>query len=161
MSVSVGDRVPDLTLHRMTADGPAEVQAGEFFAGRKVAVFAVPGAFTPTCHAQHVPSFLNNLDALKGKGVDEVACLAVNDVFVLKQWAEATGADGKITFLADGAGNFAKAMGLDIDLSGHGLGVRSRRYAALVDDGVIKALNVEEVPSSAEKSSAEELLKSL
>lgn len=161
MSVSVGDRVPDVKLHQMTSDGPAEVQTSDFFAGKKVALFAVPGAFTPTCHAQHVPSFLNNMDALKGKGVDEVACVSVNDVFVLDQWADASDAKGKITFLADGAGNFAKEMGLDIDLSGHGLGLRSRRYAAVVDDGVIKSLNVEEVPSTAEKSSAENLLKDL
>ncbi|NWG72941.1 MAG: peroxiredoxin [Parvularculaceae bacterium] len=161
MPIAVGSRVPDTTFKVMTKDGPADMKSTDLFGGKTVALFAVPGAFTPTCHAKHVPSFLANLDALKAKGVDTVACTAVNDVFVMNEWSKATGAQDKILFLADGGAAFAKAVGLDVDLTAGGLGVRSRRYAMLVKDGVVKALNIEEAPGKLEKSSAEELLKSL
>ena len=131
------------------------------FADKTVVLFAVPGAFTPTCHQKHLPGFLEHLHEFKAKGVDLVACTAVNDVFVLDAWAHANAADGKIAFLADGNAEFAKALGLDLDATGSGLGIRSKRYAMLVEDGIVKILNVEEVPSVAEKSSAEALLKAI
>lgn len=154
MAISVGDRLPEATFTVLGAEGPAPKTTSEVFGGRKVALFAVPGAFTPTCHEQHMPGFLANLDALSGKGVDHVACTAVNDVFVLDHWAKATGAEGKVEMLADGNADFAKAIGLDIDLTGFGLGVRSKRYAMLVDDGVVKVLNIDEAPPEHDKSSA-------
>lgn len=161
MSIAVGENLPEATFRVMTADGPAEKSTADVFAGKTVAAFAVPGAYTPTCHAKHVPGFLENLDALKAKGVDDVVCIAVNDVFVLDKWAKDTGADGKIGFLSDGNGDFTRAIGQELDASAVGLGKRSKRYAMLVSDGVVKVLNVEDVPSTAEASSAEELLKSL
>ena len=161
MQIAIGTKLPDVTFTVMTEGGPAAKKTAELFAGKTVALFAVPGAFTPTCHAKHLPSFIEGLDALKKKGVDMVACTAVNDVFVLNEWSKAQNAHGKITFLADGSALFAKSVGLEIDLTERGLGVRSKRYAMLVKDGVIKALNVEEVPSKMEKSSAAELLKAL
>ena len=159
--IAVGSPLPDVTFKVMTDKGPADMKTAEFFGGKTVAIFAVPGAFTPTCHAKHVPSFVANYDALKAKGVDTVACTSVNDVFVLNEWSKATNSQGKITMLADGGAAFVKAIGLDVDLSGPGLGVRSRRYAMLVKDGVVKALNIEDAPGKMEKSSAEELLKAL
>ena len=159
--IKVGDKLPDATFMTMSADGPKPMTTAEMFDGKKVALFAVPGAFTPTCHAKHVPSYVGNHDALKAKGVDTIACTSVNDVFVLNEWSKATGSAGKITMLADGGAAFVKAIGLDVDLSANGLGVRSRRYAMLVKDGVVKALNVEDAPGKMEKSSAEELLKAL
>ena len=161
MTISVGERLPDATFKVMTGDGPAEKSTGDVFGGRTIAAFAVPGAYTPTCHAKHLPGFANNLDALKAKGIDEVVCIAVNDIFVLDAWAKDTAADGKITFLADGNGEFTNAIGLGFDGSAAGLGTRSRRYAMVAEDGVVKVLNVEDVPSNADISSAEELLKSL
>ena len=159
--IAVGARVPDVTFKVMTAEGPKDMKTADIFAGKTVALFAVPGAFTPTCHAKHVPSYIANHDALKAKGVDTIACTSVNDVFVLNEWSKATNSQGKITMLADGGGAFAKAVGLDIDLTANGLGVRSRRYAMLVKDGVIASVNVEDAPGKMEKSSAEELLKAL
>ena len=161
MTISVGDRLPDATFKTITDDGPADMTTADVFGGKTVAAFAVPGAYTPTCHAKHLPGFLDNLDALKAKGVDSVACIAVNDMFVVNAWAKDSNAAGKILFLADGNGDFTKAVGLDFDGSGFGLGTRSRRYAMLVEDGVVKTLNVEESPGVAEASSAEELLKAL
>jgi len=161
MTISVGDKVPEATFHAMGDDGPAAVSSAELFDGKTVALFAVPGAFTPTCHAQHVPGFVAHADELKAKGVDTIACVAVNDVFVMDQWGKQSDAAGNIRFLADGNGDFAKAIGLDIDLSAHGLGTRSKRYAMIVKDGTVAALNVEDVPSTADKSCASELLKSL
>jgi peroxiredoxin len=158
MPIAVGDRLPDATFKIRTPDGLADVTVKELTAGKKVVLFAVPGAFTPTCHAKHVPSFLANLDAFKAKGVDTVACVAVNDAFVMDAWAKATGAEGKILFLADGNATFTKAIGLDFDGSGVGLGVRSKRYAMYVEDGVVKALNVEDAPGVMDRSSAETLL---
>ena len=154
MTIKVGDKLPDATFVVMTAEGPAGKSTADIFAGKKVALFAVPGAFTPTCQQQHVPGFVARTEELKGKGIDTIACTAVNDAFVMAQFAKATGADGKILMLADGNGDFAKAIGLDIDLSSRGFGVRSKRYAMLVDDGVVKVLNVEDSPPQHDKSSA-------
>ena len=154
MTITVGDRLPEHTFTVMGADGPAKKTTAEIFAGKKVALFAVPGAFTPTCQQQHMPGFVARLGELAAKGVDTVACTAVNDIFVLTQFAKDTGATGKILMLADGNAEFAKGIGLDIDLSGFGLGLRSKRYAMLVDDGVVKVLNVEDAPPQHDKSSA-------
>ena len=161
MTIAVGDKLPDATFKVRTPDGLKDVTTQELTAARKVILFAVPGAFTPTCHAKHVPSYLEHLDALKAKGVAEVACVAVNDAFVLDAWAKATGADGKITLLSDGNGTFTKAVGLDFDGSGFGLGTRSKRYSMLVDNGVVKALNVEESPGVMEVSGADRMLAAL
>jgi len=161
MTISVGARLPEATFTTMGSNGPEPVTTAQVFGGKKVAAFAVPGAFTPTCHVQHLPGFLKGFEAFKAKGVDAVACIAVNDVFVLDAWAKQSGADGKILFLADGNGDFTRAAGMTLDASGVGLGERSQRYAMLVEDGVVKALNVEEAPASAVISNAEELLKSL
>ncbi len=157
MAISVGDRLPDATFMVMGAEGPEKKTTADIFGGKKIALFAVPGAFTPTCHQKHMPGFLNRLDDIKAKGVDGVACTAVNDAFVMANWAEATGAAGKVTMLADGSAAFAKATGLDIDLSDFGLGVRSKRYSMLVDDGVVKSLNIDDAPPAHDKSSADTL----
>lgn len=157
MTIKVGDKLPDATFTVMGPDGPKPVSTSEVFAGKRVALFAVPGAYTPTCHQKHLPGFLNHMADLAAKGVNTVACTAVNDIFVLDYWAKDTGAMDKIQMLADGSADFAKAIGLDIDLTKAGLGVRSKRYAMLVDDGVVKTLNVEEAPSSHDQSSAEKL----
>lgn len=161
MTIAVGDKLPEATFKVRTPDGLKDVTTSELTAGRKVVLFAVPGAFTPTCHARHVPSYLEHLDALKAKGVAEVACVAVNDAFVLDAWAKATGADGKLTLLSDGNGTFTKAIGLDFDGSGFGLGIRSKRYAMLVDNGVVKTLNIEESPGVMEVSGADRMLAAL
>lgn len=161
MAIKVGDRLPDANFKVLGDDGPADRTVAEVFDGKTVALFAVPGAYTPTCQQQHLPSFLDNLDALKAKGVDTVACVAVNDVFVLKHWAADTGATGKIVFLSDGNADFTRKIGLDFDGSVVGLGIRSKRYAMLVEDRLVKVLNVEEVPSVAEISRAENLLSAL
>jgi len=154
MAINVGDKLPESSFLVMTADGPAPRTTAEVFAGKKVALFAVPGAYTPTCQQQHVPGFVARVDELKAKGIDTIACTAVNDVFVLTQFAKDTGAEGKILMLADGNAEFAKKIRLDFDGSGFGLGVRSRRYAMLVEDGVVKVLNVEDAPPDHDKSSA-------
>ncbi len=161
MAIAIGNRLPEATFKVVTPSGPGTKTTGEVFSGKRVVLFAVPGAFTPTCHSNHLPGFLQNLDAFKAKGVDLVACTAVNDVFVLDAWAAATGAQGKILFLADGNGDFAKAIGLDLDATGIGLGLRSKRYAMLVEDGVVKVLNIEEAASNAEQSSAAAILAAL
>lgn len=155
MTLKPGDRLPDATFTVMTAEGPKAVTTADVFKGKKVALFAVPGAYTPTCHKAHMPGFVERVAEIKAKGIDAVACTAVNDVFVLDAWARDTGADGKITMLADGSAMFAKATGLEIDLTERGLGVRSKRYAMLVDDGVVKVLNVEDSPPAHGVSSAE------
>jgi peroxiredoxin len=161
MAIKVGDRLPNATFTVMTADGPKPKTTDEFFKGKKVVLFAVPGAFTPTCHKNHLPGFLQNAGAIKSKGIDAIAVTGVNDVFVMDAWKKSTGADGKIEFLADGSGEFAKALGLTADLVARGLGVRSQRYSMLVEDGVVKSLNIEDSPGKAEVSSAETLLKQL
>ena len=153
MAIKVGDKLPDATFMTMSADGPKPMTTAEVFGGKKVALFAVPGAYTPTCHKQHMPGFVERADELKKKGFDAIACTAVNDVFVLTSWSKDSQADGKIQMLADGAADFAKKLGLEVDLSARGLGVRSRRYSMAVEDGVVKALNVEENPV-VDKSSA-------
>src|SRR5208282_3559594 len=145
MAIKVGDRVPSGSFMVMTADGPKPKTTDELFKSKKVVLFAVPGAFTPTCHKNHLPGFVKNLAAIKAKGIDTVAVTGVNDVFVMGEWKKASGGDG-IEFLADGSGNWAKALGLTADLTERGLGVRSQRYAMVVVDGVVKTLNVEDVP---------------
>ena len=156
MTISVGDRLPNTTLVKATADGPDQVESETFFAGRRVALFAVPGAFTPTCSAKHLPGFVEKEAALKAKGIDEVACTSVNDAFVMDAWGKSAGA-GDITLLADGNGDFAKAIGLSMDGSAFGMGLRSQRYSMLIEDGVVTRLNVEE-PGEFKVSSAEHLL---
>lgn len=159
MAIQVGDRLPSATFTVMTADGPAPKTTDDIFKGKKVVLFAVPGAFTPTCHNNHLPGFVKNAAAIKAKGVDTIAVTGVNDVFVMNAWKKEACPDGSIEFLADGSADFAKAIDLAIDLNARGLGMRSKRYAMLVEDGVVKKLNIEEVPSKAELSSAESLLK--
>lgn len=156
MTISVGDSLPDVTLVKATPDGPEKVQSKDFFAGRKVALFSVPGAFTPTCSARHLPGYVEKADELKAKGVDEIACTAVNDAFVMSAWKGANDADA-ITMLADGNGDFAEAVGLTMDGSGFGLGKRGQRYSMIVDDGVVKELNVEQ-PGDFSVSSADHML---
>jgi len=144
--IKTGDRTPDAAFTRMTADGPAPITTAELFGGRKVIVFGVPGAFTPTCSKQHLPGYLAQHDAIKAKGIDTIACLAVNDVFVMDAWARANDAGDRILMLADGNATFVKAVGLEFDLSGFGMGTRSKRFSMVVDDGVVTRLNVEEGP---------------
>ena len=154
MAIKTGDRLPDASFTVMGAKGPEPVTTKDFFGGKKVALFAVPGAYTPTCSEQHVPGFVSRVEELKGKGIDAVACTAVNDVFVMDHFGKDTGASGKIAMLADGNGDFAKAIGLEIDLTKFGLGVRSKRYSMLVEDGVVKSLNIDEAPPVHDNSSA-------
>ena len=157
MTIDVGDRIPSATLLKAGSDGPEPVETDAFFAGRKVALFAVPGAFTPTCSAKHLPGFVEKADELKSRGVDEIACLAVNDAFVLQAWARDAGADGKVTMLADGNGDFSQALGLTMDASRFGMGTRAQRFSAIVEDGVVTRLNVEE-PGAFSVSSADHML---
>jgi len=160
MAIQVGDKIPEVTLKTMTAEGIQDVSAGDLFGGKKVVIFAVPGAFTPTCSAKHLPGFIEKAAAIKGKGVDSVLCLSVNDVFVMDAWGKAHGAGDAVTMVADGCGDFARAVGLDFDASNFGLGVRSQRWAAVVDDGVVTHLAVEE-PMQFSVSSAESILEAL
>ena len=157
MTIAVGSHLPDGKFTVMGADGPQSKTVSEIFSGKKVALFAVPGAYTPTCTKTHLPGFVDRAEEFQKRGIDLIACTAVNDIFVLTNWAKDTGATGKIEMLADGSADFAKAIGLDIDLSNFGLGVRSKRYAMLVEDGVVKILNVEDSAPLAEKSSAANL----
>tara|TARA_R110000782_G_scaffold78276_3_gene155056 strand:- start:101627 stop:102124 length:498 start_codon:yes stop_codon:yes gene_type:complete len=143
MTISKGDQVPAVTFVKMTENGPEQVDSASFFKGRKVALFSVPGAFTPTCSAKHLPGFVEKADALKAKGVDEIACTAVNDAFVMGAWGKSAAADGKVTMLADGNGDFAKAVGLEMDGSKFGMGTRGQRFSMIVNDGVVEELNVE------------------
>lgn len=161
MTIEVGQRLPNTTFRRLGPGGPETLMSEDVFAGKKAVLFAVPGAFTPTCHKNHLPGYLANLDALKAKGIDVVAVTAVNDVFVLNAWADATGGKDKIEFLSDGNGDFAKAIGLDLDASGGGLGLRSKRYAMVLDDMVVTHLAVEDSPGKADLSSAEKTLAAL
>lgn len=160
--IKVGERLPDAKLFVMSEQGPKPLTTGEFFKGKRIVLFAVPGAFTPTCHKNHLPGFINKADAIKLKGVDAIAVTSVNDVFVMEAWKRDTGADGKIDFfLADGNAEFAKAIGLDVDNHAAGRGIRSSRYSMIVEDGVVKSLNIEEAPGKADISGAENLLKQL
>jgi peroxiredoxin len=143
MTIKVGDRVPAATLKQMTKEGPANITTEQLFKGRRVVLFSVPGAFTPTCHAKHLPGFVRDYDKLKAKGVDAVACLAVNDVFVMDAWAKASNVGDNILMLADGNAEFTKALGLELDATGFGLGTRGKRFAMVVKDGVVTHLNVE------------------
>ena len=158
MTIQIGDKLPAATLRQVTAEGAKLVTTEQFFAGRKIVLFGLPGAFTPTCHKNHLPGFVADEAAFKAKGVDEIAMTSVNDPFVLTAWQKATGAEGKIAFLADGSADFAKALGLEIDLGAGGLGIRSKRYSMLVEDGVVRQLNIEESPGKADLSSAAHLL---
>ncbi|WP_404926855.1 peroxiredoxin [Mesorhizobium sp. ORM16] len=154
MTISAGDRLPDTTFKTMTADGPKPITTAEIFAGKKVVLFAVPGAFTPTCSNNHLPGYLENRDAILARGVDTIAVVSVNDVHVMGAWARFTVGEGKILFLADGNGDFAKAIGLDADFSGGGMGLRSKRFSMIVDDGKVTALNVETKPGVDESGAA-------
>jgi glutaredoxin/glutathione-dependent peroxiredoxin len=160
MPIKVGDRLPEAKFRVMTPEGPAWKSTDDVFKGKKVALFAVPGAYTNTCHKMHVPSIQQNADAIKAKGVATIAVTSVNDVFVMDAWQKATAAD-KLQFLADGNGEFAKAIDLAFDGSGNGLGTRSKRYSMLVEDGVVKKLNIEESPGKVEVSGGDALLKQL
>lgn len=157
MTINVGDRIPQATFVKATPDGPEPVDSDAFFKGRKIAFFSVPGAFTPTCSARHLPGFVEKADEFRAKGVDEVACTAVNDAFVMQAWADQAGAADKVTMLADGNGDFAKSVGLTVDNSKFGMGTRGQRYSMIVDDGVVSELNVEE-PGAFNVSSADFML---
>lgn len=161
MTLSIGDKLPPATFRTPSEDGPKTLSTDEIFHGKTVALFAVPGAFTPTCTMNHLPGFLELNDEIRAKGVDTIAVVSVNDVFVMKAWSKATDAGDRILFLADGNGEFTRAAGLDVDLSGGGLGLRSKRYSMIVRDGTVAALNIEESPGQAETSSASALLAQL
>jgi peroxiredoxin len=161
MTIKVGDKVPSVTLRYLSPEGPKEITTDDLFRGKKVALFAVPGAFTPACSQRHLPGYVDKAAELKAKGVDTIACVAVNDAFVMNAWGKAQNVGDKVMMLADGSGEFAKAVGLELDATARGLGVRSQRYSMLVDNGVVKSLNVEPVPTQVEASSAEAMLKSL
>jgi peroxiredoxin len=161
MTIQVGDRLPQATFRVMTPDGPAARTTDDLFKDRKVVLVGVPGAFTPTCDRNHLPGYVTRAEEIRAKGVDAIAVTSVNDVFVLKAWGQSAGAEGKVEMLADGNGDFARALGLAFDGSGFGLGTRSQRYSMLVEDGVVKAINLEDVPSKAEVSSADTLLQQL
>jgi peroxiredoxin len=159
MAIKIGDKVPSVALAHMTADGPKEITSDELFAGKKVVLFALPGAFTPTCSASHLPGFVVNADKIKAKGVDEIVCLSVNDAFVMDAWGKAQNAE-EIHMVADGNADFAKAVGLELDLIARGMGVRLQRFAMIVADGVVEHLNVE-APGKFEISSAETMMELL
>lgn len=155
MSIQVGDKIPSVTVKHMTPNGLAELKTDELFSGKKVVLFAVPGAFTPTCSKTHLPGYVANADKLKAKGVDAIVCLSVNDPFVMNAWAEQHGAQGKITMLPDGNGELTKALGLEMDGRGAGLGTRSKRFSMLVENGVVKSLDVEDKAGEVSVSGAE------
>ena len=158
MTINVGDRIPEGTLHHMSVDGPTEISTEQLFAGKRVALFALPGAFTPTCSAKHLPGFVAGAGALKGKGVDTIVCLSVNDAFVMDAWGKDQNVGDKVMMIADGSADFTRALGLELDLGGRGFGMRSQRYSMLVDDGVVKALHVEEAGAGLNVSDAQTLL---
>jgi peroxiredoxin len=160
MSIEVGDQLPKTTFMKATPEGPQPVNSEEYFRGRRVALFSVPGAFTPTCSARHLPGFVDKAGQLKEKGVDEIACTAVNDAFVMGAWSESAGAGESVTMLSDGNGEFAQALGLTMDGSKYGMGTRGQRYSMIVNDGVVEQLNVEE-PGAFNVSSADYMLERL
>lgn len=160
MTIKVGDKVPAAVMTTMTADGPGPVSTEEFFAGKKTVLFSVPGAFTPTCSAKHLPGFITHADDILGKGVDQIACMSVNDVFVMHAWGKDAGVEDKVAMLADGNGDFTTAIGLEMDGTGFGMGKRSQRFAMIVEDGTVTALNVED-PGAFQVSSAEHVLTQL
>jgi peroxiredoxin len=161
MPIQVGERLPQVTFRIMTAEGPVAKTTDDLFKGRKVVLVAVPGAFTPTCHRNHLPGYVAQADAIKAKGVDAIVVTAVNDVFVMTEWGKQSGCGDKIELISDGNGDFAKALGLTMDGSGFGLGTRSQRYSMVVEDGVVKAINVEDAPSKAQHSGADNIMKDL
>jgi len=158
MTINLGDKLPDVTLMHMTDKGPTPVKTSELFAGKKVVLFALPGAFTPTCSNQHLPGFIQKAGDLAAKGVDQIICLSVNDAFVMGAWGDAQGAGDTVLMLGDGNGDFTNAVGLGFDGSGFGMGTRSLRYSMLIEDGVLKELNQEENPGEAKISGAEHML---
>lgn len=160
MTIQVGDRIPPVQLVKATDIGPEQVDSESFFAGRRIALFSVPGAFTPTCSARHLPGFVERASELRAKGIDEIACTAVNDAFVMSAWAKSAGVEERVTMLADGNGTFAKALGLEMDGSGFGMGTRGKRYSMVVNDGIVEQLNVEG-PGQFEVSSADYMLERL
>ena len=160
MSINVGDRMPEGSFGVMTTDGPSNLSTEQLFSGDKVVLFAVPGAFTPTCSMQHLPGYIDNADAILAKGVDTIACMSVNDVFVMNAWGKDQGAGDKILMLADGNGAYSQALGLELDASGFGMGTRSQRFAIVIDDGVVSQLHVE-APAEFKVSAAEAVLENL
>ena len=154
MTISVGEKLPEATFKTFTADGPKDTTVADIFAGKKVVLFGVPGAFTPTCSNNHLPGYLENYNAIRARGVDTVAVVATNDVHVMGAWARFSGGEGKLLFLADGSADFARATGLDIDLSAHGMGLRNKRFSMIVDDGKVTAINVESKPGVNESGAA-------
>lgn len=160
MAIKQGDKLPAGSFRMMTAEGPKEVSTDEIFKGKKVVFFAVPGAYTPTCSMQHLPSYVNNYDKIKSLGVDTIACMSVNDAFVMNAWGKEQGVGDKVMMLADGSGSFAKALGVELDLNAMGLGTRAKRYSMLVDNGVVKQLNLEE-PGAFKVSDADTMLKQI
>ena len=160
MTVQVGDTIPSATLNIMTADGPSAITTDDIFKGKTVALFGLPGAFTPTCSAQHLPGFVANADALRAKGVDSIVCLAVNDVFVMSAWGKDRNVGDKVTLVADGSAQFTKAAGLELDLTERGLGLRCQRFSMVVADGVVKSLNIDPA-GTFEATSAEKILEQL
>lgn len=158
MTIAIGDQIPAVTLKEKTADGVADIDLAGFLAGRKIVLFAVPGAFTPTCSMNHLPGFLENRDSFYTRGVDEIVVVSVNDHHVMQAWAKASGGEGKIRFFADGSAVLAKALGLENDMSGGGMGIRSKRYSMLIEDGKVTQLNIEDSPGKAETSGAATLL---
>ncbi len=160
MTIQIGDTLPKLTLVKATENGPEPVDSEEYFRGRRIALFAVPGAFTPTCSARHLPSYVDKAEQLKAKGVDEIACISVNDPFVMRAWGESSGAGEKVTMLADGNGEFARAVGLEMDGTKFGMGKRSQRYSMIVNDGRVEQVNVEE-PGAFSVSGADYMLERL
>ncbi|MEW7008868.1 MULTISPECIES: peroxiredoxin [unclassified Lentilitoribacter] len=161
MSISIGDSLPTAVFKEKTPDGLSEVSVNDIFDGKKIVLFAVPGAFTPTCHLNHLPGYLEHHDAIKAKGVDDIAVVSVNDAFVMGSWADVTGGADKIRYLSDWDASFTKAIGLETDLSAGTLGIRSKRYSMIVENGKVTALNVEDVPSEAVSSGAVKLLEQL
>lgn len=160
MTIKIGDKLPSTTFVTMTENGPEQVQSDDYFKGKRIALFSVPGAFTPTCSAKHLPGYVDKAADLKARGVDEIACTAVNDAFVMGAWGKSGNAGGKVTMLADGNGAFAKAVGLEMDGSKFGMGTRGQRFSMLVNDGTIEQLNVE-APGEFKVSSADHMLSQL
>jgi peroxiredoxin len=158
MTIAIGDTIPAATLKEKTAEGVSDIDLAGFLKGRKIVLFAVPGAFTPTCSMNHLPGFLENRDSFYAKGVDEIVVISVNDHHVMQAWAKASGGEGKIRFLADGSAVLTKALGLENDMSAGGMGIRSKRYSMLIEDGKVTQLNVEDTPGKAEISGAATLL---
>ena len=161
MTIKAGDKIPSVALKRLGADGMEEVSTDDLFAGKKVVMFGLPGAFTPTCSAKHLPGFIEKADQIGAKGVDSILCMSVNDPFVMKAWADQQGAGDKVAMLPDGNGTLTAAMGLELDVSAVGLGSRSKRFAMVVDDGTVTSIAIEENPGGLDVSSAESVLASL